>query len=442
VLAGAALVATAGLALVLAGPSDLRLLGACIACGPGDLAVGIAGPAGANSGDGLAYRIHGYSGKEGASEVVITVIPPGEIPISQVEFKSNYKVQRGIDSFTIELSSVPALWDVVIGDVFFSAPAGPVTLTTKVSIQAAKPEDPNPRNNGAAAVTTVNAPTPAPTAVPTYAPTPVPTPTPTPAPQADLSVTQSLHQASGGGPLTRAPAGGSVAYFADVVNGGPSDATSVVVQATLPSGVTPTAMNPSCTFAAGVLTCTAASLRAGPVFDGSDRTSFGAEFVVPASGPMTAHASVSATQADPNVANNTNNASWDVTPATDLSVAQTASVSGPRITYTITLTNAGPSISTDAGVLDTVPTGTTYISVTSPQAVGAPTTPICGLDPPSGKYGCRFQPIVAGGTATMTLVVNASGPGSYANRADAVVGQFDYDPNTANNSSTLVTTVP
>jgi uncharacterized repeat protein (TIGR01451 family) len=234
-----------------------------------------------------------------------------------------------------------------------------------------------------------------------------------------------------------------VAYFVNVFNAGSSDATNVVVQATLPSGVTPTAMNASCTFAAGVLTCTAASLRAGPVYDGSDRASFGAEFVVPASGPMTAQASVSATQADPNTANNTNSASWDVAPATDLSVTQAASVSGPRITYTITLTNAGPSTSTNSAVLDTIPTGTTYISVTSPQAVGAPTTPICGFDPPSGKYGCRFQPIAAGGTATMTLVVDAFGPGSYTNRADAVVGgQYDYDPNTANNSSTLVTSVP
>jgi uncharacterized repeat protein (TIGR01451 family) len=110
-------------------------------------------------------------------------------------------------------------------------------------------------------------------------------------PTADLSITKS-------GPAT-APQGVPFSYTLTVTNGGPDTATGVTVTDTLPAGVTFDSA-PGCTQAAGTVTCTVASLA-------NLGTATFTVTVTPTttSGTLSNSASVSATEFDPHLGNNT-----------------------------------------------------------------------------------------------------------------------------------------
>ena len=83
-------------------------------------------------------------------------------------------------------------------------------------------------------------------------------------------------------------------------------------------------------------------------------------------GPISGTAIVGSQTPDSNPANDTSTAVINVTTSADLAVskqAPAALVSGGEATYTITVTNNGPSDATNAQVNDTLPAGLTPISV-------------------------------------------------------------------------------
>ena len=75
---------------------------------------------------------------------------------------------------------------------------------------------------------------------------------------------------------------------------------------------------------------------------------------------------VSATQSDPDPSNNTANTFTPAAASADLSIAKSASPAsvflGQDLTYTITVTNKGPSNATDVVVTDTLPDTVTFKS--------------------------------------------------------------------------------
>src|SRR5207245_2475102 len=114
---------------------------------------------------------------------------------------------------------------------------------------------------------------------------------------------------------------------------------------------TPTA---GCSIAAGVLTCTLADVANGGTFTAT------VTGTAPASGTLTNTATVSSPTADPVPANNTSTLITTVTPQADLQIVKTAPASvnaGGSLTYTLTVTNNGPSTATTPTISDTLPAG-------------------------------------------------------------------------------------
>ena len=148
-------------------------------------------------------------------------------------------------------------------------------------------------------------------------------------------------------------AGNDVTYAVTVTNLGPSDATGVVVTDTLPGSVTFVSAVPSqggCSQAAGVVTCPVGTIASGAA------VTVAVIVTTTIDGLITDTATASSTTPDPVPANDTASQSTTVTAAADLAITKTdgvASISaGTSTTYTITLTNDGPSIE-PAGVVIT-----------------------------------------------------------------------------------------
>jgi hypothetical protein len=128
--------------------------------------------------------------------------------------------------------------------------------------------------------------------------------------------------------------------------------------------------------------------------------------------------------------------------AADLSVTKTDTPdpvnAGTNLTYTITVANAGPDAASAAAWSDTLPAGTTFVSL-SPVAGWTCTTPAVGG---TGTVDCN-NPSFAVGSAVFTLVVNVDAsvlPGTLLGNTAAATSTTT-DPNAANNASTTTTTV-
>jgi len=179
---------------------------------------------------------------------------------------------------------------------------------------------------------------------------------------------------------TAAPAAAGVGipltFTLVVANHGPLPATGVVATDTLPASFTLGAVTPSqgsCD-GAGTVTCALGSLAPG----GAATITLAVTPTVP--GFFTNTARVSAAQGDPDVGNNTASV---VTPVdlADLAVVKTGAPNpvavGQPISYTIVITNRGPSTATGVVLTDTLPPG----SVTIPTKTEGFDS---GLVPPPG----------------------------------------------------------
>lgn len=126
----------------------------------------------------------------------------------------------------------------------------------------------------------------------------------------------------------------------------------------------------------------------------------------------------------------------------DLSVKKIAPASisaGGLLTYTITVTNNGPDPAAAVSIVDTLPAGVLFQSITAPAGFSC-TTPGVGAN---GTITCSNAPsgtLANGATATLTIVTTApSTPGAISNVA--TVTSASPDTNLANNSDTRNTTV-
>ena len=112
---------------------------------------------------------------------------------------------------------------------------------------------------------------------------------------------------------------------------------------------------------------------------------------------------MSATTTDPVLANNSASATTTVDPAADLSLTKTDSpdpvLAGQLLTYTLTVTNAGPSSATGVSVTDTLPAGVTFDSATPSQGT-------CSQS--SGTVTCALGTIANGASATVAIKVRRS----------------------------------
>jgi uncharacterized repeat protein (TIGR01451 family) len=266
------------------------------------------------------------------------------------------------------------------------------------------------------------------------------TATTTVATSADLSTTKTDTP----DPVT---AGNNITYTITVTNAGPSNAATVALADTLPAGTTFVSLaSPggwSCTTpavgAGGAVNCSIATLPAGSaVFTLVVNVDSG----VAGGTVLTNTATASSATTDPNPGNESGVATTTVGASADLSVTKTDApdpvVAGTNITYTITVTNAGPSTASTVALADTLPAGTTFVSLSSPGGWSC-TTPAVGA---GGTVNCSVAALGVG-SAVFTLVVQVDGSTAtstvISNTATVSAATTDAAP--GNNSATSTTTV-
>ena len=139
-------------------------------------------------------------------------------------------------------------------------------------------------------------------------------------------------------------------------------------------------------------------------------------------------------------ANNTVTDSEPLTPTADLKVTKTdnqlgVAVPGTAITYTVTVSNSGPSTATAATVADTLPASLTSGSVVS--AVTAGGAAITTTNHASGNVNDTVT-LPSGGSIVYTVTANISptAAGSLANTATITAPPGLTDPTPANNTVT------
>lgn len=254
---------------------------------------------------------------------------------------------------------------------------------------------------------------------------------------ADLSIIKT-------GPAT-AIAGTNVTYNLSVTNGGPSPAANVVVRDAIPIGVTMVSVTPSAgTCNAGVpgdpfqpTTCSLGPLAAGA----SASVSVTVKVKPDTLGLLHNDARVTSDTFDPNLGNNLATVATSVTGSADLAVTKVSSPSpvlaGNPLTYTITVSNNGPSTATAVRITDSLTTGTTFVS-----GVDGNGSTVCALIQPNTVI-CDLATMQPGTTKTVLLTVKVAAsvdPGTVLSNT-VTVSSATPDPNLANNTSTVTTTV-
>ncbi|RPI31415.1 MAG: DUF11 domain-containing protein [Chloroflexota bacterium] len=228
-------------------------------------------------------------------------------------------------------------------------------------------------------------------------------------------------------------AGQALTYTLTTGNYGDTDATGITLTNTLPPGVTflnSTASQGTCTFAGGIVTCNLGSIH------GSETAVVTVTVNAPATaGVMTNQAVVSAIEPDPNPDNNTASLDTTVLSLADLSLNK-VDLSGPvltgeLVTYTLFVTNNGPSVATGILLTDTLPAETTYLASTASQG---------GCAHVGGSVTCDLGSLAAGSSAEVSIFITAPGK-DITIENQALVAANEIDPNLGNNTASIETTV-
>ena len=366
-----------------------------------DLAVLKTGPAAASAGQDVSYTITvRNNGPSTASSVTLTdVLPAGTTFVSLNQttgtpFACTTPAVGAPGTVTCTVASLaPSTATFTL--VIHTSPSASGTLANTATV-ASSTTDPLPPNNSSTAPTTIGA-------------------------NADLSVTKT-------GPAT-AIAGSNVSYDVTVTNAGPSDAVSVTLTDDIASGATfvSATQNSGPTFNCSGSTCTIATLPTGA------SATFTFTFTIEPTtvAPVTNTATASSTTPDPVPANDSDSVTTAVAAGpTDLRISKAASATNAlpqsNVTYTIVVTNDGPSTSVDTVVTDVLPPGSTLISSTSTQGGCSGTATVT----------CTVGEIAPGGTATIQLLVRLPATtGTVSNTATVAAANAETDP--TDNASTV-----
>jgi uncharacterized repeat protein (TIGR01451 family) len=121
----------------------------------------------------------------------------------------------------------------------------------------------------------------------------------------------------------------------------------------------------------------------------------------------------------------------------DLSVTKTDSPdpakSGAILTYTIVVRNNGPLTATGVSLVDSLPKGAGFSSVTT-------TSGTCTAKPAKSQVTCSLGSLASGASVTIVIKVKPTNPGTLTNSV-TVASTSPLDPNLANNTATATTTV-
>ena len=257
---------------------------------------------------------------------------------------------------------------------------------------------------------------------------------------ADVSITKSDN-------VDPVNAGQNFFYTITVDNAGPDSADDVSWSDPLPAGTTFVSLSSpggwSCTTpavgATGTVTCSIASLGVG-------NAAFTLTVAVDASlasGTVLSNtATVASTATDPNPGNESDPETTTVATSADVAITKTDSPdpvdAGTNLTYTITVTNNGPSNAANASWTDTLPAGTTFVSLSSPGGWSC-TTPAVGAN---GTVTCSIASLgVVNAGFTLVANVDSSTAAGTVLSNTANVSSTTFDPTIGNEGATETTTV-
>ncbi len=113
-------------------------------------------------------------------------------------------------------------------------------------------------------------------------------------------------------------------------------------------------------------------------------------------------------------------------------------IAGANLTWTVTVSNAGPDAAATAAVVDTLPSGTTFVSLAAPGGWSC-STPAVGTN---GTVSCSIASFPVG-TAALTIVAAVDGATSVGTVLSntATVTSVTPDPDSEDTSATATTTV-
>jgi uncharacterized repeat protein (TIGR01451 family)/fimbrial isopeptide formation D2 family protein len=228
---------------------------------------------------------------------------------------------------------------------------------------------------------------------------------------ADLEASKSFDPAA---PV----AGEQFTYTIGVRNLGPSDATGVKLSDPLPAETTFVSA-PGCTESSGTVECVVGDLAV------NDSEEFTVTVrLAPDAGPVSNTVTVSGTTPDPNPSNDTATVNFNSVQEADMAITKQAAPGtinqGQTSTFTLVVTNNGPSMAESVKVDDTLPAGLEYVSDDS------------GCTETAGDIECLlgdFQPLQS---QTIKVTVRGVDTGDWLNTA--TVESITDDPDPGNNS--------
>ena len=352
-----------------------------------DLAIGKSAPASVLAVSNLTYTISVTNfGPSTASSVLVTDSVPAGASFANAS-------GGGVNNSGLVIWNLGDLENGAVSNVTLTVMAPASGSLTNMAAVGSPTGDPNPTNNLTPPVITAVT------------------------PLADLVIVKS-------GPAS-VLAASNFSYSISVTNFGPSSASSVVVTDTLPAGAIFVSASGGGSNNFGVVDWTLGTLAAG------QSSNLTVTVIAPVSGSLTNVASVSSPTGDTNILNNTTPpVVTSVTPVADVSVVKfgpAGIIFGTNFTYTITVSNAGPSTAVSLSVTDSLPAGLAFVS-----ALPAATTNA------SGQVIWNLGDFAAGTGSNLTVTVISTQRGSVTNFASG--GSPTLDPVPTNNSAPPVVT--
>jgi uncharacterized repeat protein (TIGR01451 family) len=352
-----------------------------------DLEIDKTGPASVNAGDTIAYTLTvANNGPSSASGIVVRDSLPAGVTFASAS-------SGGVASGNVVTWSGLSLANAASTQLTVRALAPLVGGTlTNVARVTASTADPDASNNRSTVNTTV-------------------------VPVANLTVSKS-------GPASVNP-GQQIVYTINITNTGPSSAAGVVLVDSLPAGVSFVSATGGGAHANNVVTWNLGTLPVSTI------SPLSVTVTAPAgTGSLTNVVRIGGSTLDPNTADNRATFVTAVT-AANLGVSKSGPASAAvnsQATYTINVTNAGPSAASAVVVTDTMPAGVTHVSSTPSASVSG------------NVLTWTFTSLASGSVTPISVTLAMPGtPASISNVA-AVVSSTT-DPDASNNRATAATTV-
>ncbi|KAA3436100.1 T9SS type A sorting domain-containing protein [Rufibacter hautae] len=239
------------------------------------------------------------------------------------------------------------------------------------------------------------------------------------APAADIAVTSVVSN------LTPAQ-GETVTYTIQAVNKGPNNATNVSVANQLPAGLTIIGSSAS----SGTFNAASGTWSVGTIVtNGSQTLTLTAK---PAAiGALTVTSTQSHTEYDGQSSNNTASSTITVRATADVAVTNVITsptkqtyTNGDEVSYTVTVSNNGPSAATNVVVTDKLPATLTFVSATNSSGTGT-------YDASAGTWSVGT--LANGASATLTLVAKVNQSAIITTTATQT--HTEYDNTNGNNSA-------